>query len=282
MTTTLIPIEHVERRRQGLVLRRRGRLAEASPLVGRSRESLADVMRAVTLGQPPPPSLDFALWALEAELGRTTIASQTLLEDPQVAVAQARAAIANGQRAFKLKIRSAADAAIALVLRALGPELVLRVDANRAFASEAQVPWDELARARVAWIEEPCPQAAAISRAPVAIALDESVEDDAALALDAIAAGRATALVLKPTLLGARETLRVGQACRAQGGRAIVSHAFESEIGRRAVEELARRIAPDEIHGVHRWTGIDAFRVAAGGAAVSTLLEGPRVDSALG
>ena len=46
---------------------------------------------------------------------------------------------------------------------------------------------------------------------------------------------------------------------RSSGARVIVSHAFESEIGRRAAEEIARRIAPREIHGLAPFAGIDAL-----------------------
>jgi L-alanine-DL-glutamate epimerase-like enolase superfamily enzyme len=283
--TTLIPIEHVTRSRRGLVLRRGGRLGEASPLVGRSIETVDDVLRALALGEPAPASLDFALWALDTTLAPSTIRSQLLLEDASTALLVARAAVAAGQLAFKLKIRSRADAEIAVELRALAPAAVIRVDANRAFASERDVPWDTLARARVEWIEEPCPDAGSLIGTPVAIALDESVAYRAASALESVAAHGVTALVLKPTLLGATETLRIARECRRLGGRVIVSHAFESDIGRRAAEELARRIDPDETHGLGRWEGIDAYRIRAGGAPLRSLLateEASRVDSALG
>jgi O-succinylbenzoate synthase len=283
--TTLIPIDHVERARRGLVLRRAARLGEASPLPGRSVETIDEVVQALTLGGSPPPSLDFARWSLGVAFDAASIRSQTLLEDRATAIATARGAIATGQRAFKLKVRSKDDAELALEIRALAPDAILRVDANRAFESERHVPWDVLARAAVEWIEEPCADSGSLVGTPVAIALDESVASSAARALEDVADHRVAALVLKPTLLGAQETLRIARACRALGGRVIVSHAFESEIGRRAAEELARRIDPAEIHGLGRWTGIDSYRIAAGGASLRTLLEPvevSRVDLALG
>lgn len=280
--TTLIPIEHVARGRQGLLLRRGRQLGEASPLVGRSRECIEDVLRASALGEAPPPSLDFALWSLDAKPGRAPITSQVLLEDARTAVAMAHAAIARGHRAFKLKMRSREDACVLAELRALGTNLVLRVDANRAFATEHDVPWDLLAKASIEWIEEPCPNAGTIAAAPVAIAIDESVAEDPERALDDL--DRVRALVLKPTILGATETLRIARACRLRGGRVILSHAFESAIGLRAAEELARQIDPLEIHGLARWDGIDAYRLTASGAPVSSLesAEAPGVDSFLG
>lgn len=283
--TTLIPIEHVARRRRGVVLRRGRQFGEASPLTGRSKESFDDVVRAIALGEPAPPSLDFGLWALDAKRGGENITSQILLEDVNTALVMARAALARGHRAFKVKIRSSDDALVLDELRALAPHALLRVDANLAFARESLVPWDRLARASVEWIEEPCPDADALVGAPVAIALDESVAVDAVRAIDAVAEHRVAALVLKPTLLGATETIRIAERCRRLGGRVILSHAFESEVGLAAAEEIARRVAPGEIHGLARWSGIDAYRIATGGAAVRTLLESTevsRADPALG
>lgn len=275
MTITIVPIEHPGRARRGLLLRRGDRLGEASPLPGRSRERYDDVLGAASLGTSEAlPSLDFARWSLEARIGSSVLVSQVLLEEPARAVVVARAAIERGARAFKLKLRSVAEADVLGELRALSPDLRLRVDANRAFASESEVPWDALARAGVEWIEEPCPSADAISRSPVPLALDETVVDDASLALDAIASGRAAALVLKPMLLGATAALALGTECRRLGGRAVVSHAFESEVGRRAAEEIARRLDPHGVHGLARWEGIDGYRLAATGAPVTTLLDG--------
>lgn len=280
MTTTIVPIVHPERRRRGVILRRAGRLAEASPLPGRSRERYEDVLEALVRGDDSLPSLDFARWALDASFGVMPIRSQLLLDDPATAVARARAARAS---AFKLKLRRASDADVLLALRAELPDATLRVDANRAFTSASEVPWDALARAAVAWIEEPCPEAGRLAHAPVPVALDESVEEDPDRALADVAEGRAVALVLKPTVLGAETTLRIGRACRALGGRVVVSHAFESDVGRRAAEELARRIEPGEVHGLARWDGIDGYRIAIGGAPLRSLAEGEdRADPALG
>ncbi len=281
MSTTLVPIEHAERARRGILLRRGDRIGEATPLPGRSRESYDDVLRAASLGsEAPPPALELARWSLDARFGSGTVVSQVLLEHPARALDAARSALARGARAFKLKIRTAADARVLDELRALGADLRLRVDANRAFASEHDVPWEALARARVEWIEEPCPDADLLLGTAVPVALDESVLEDDARALDAIAGRRAAALVLKPTLLGARATLRLGAECHRRGGRVVVSHAFESEVGRRAAEELARRLDPHGVHGLARWEGIDGYRLTATRAPVSSLLEGDLAGAA--
>lgn len=280
--TTLIPIEHPTRNRHGVIVRRGPALGEASPLAGRSHESFEDALQALALGGAAPPSVDFARFGLEATRGTTSIRSQVLLESAESAVSVLRSALLRGDRAFKLKIRARADADVLLELRTLAPSILLRVDANRAFAHERDVPWDVLARAGVEWIEEPCVNAGSLAGTPVPIALDESVLDDPARALEDLGDGRASALVLKPTILGASATLELGHACQRLGGRAIISHAFESEIGRLACEEIARRVDPAETHGLARWDGIDDYRVVASRLGVRSLIESFDVHSVLG
>jgi len=280
--TTLVPIEHPGRDRRGIVVRRGRALGEASPLAGRSRERYEDALNALVLGTAPTPAVDFALFGLAAAHGTAPVRSQVLLEHAETAPDLTRAALARGAHAFKLKLRTRDEADVLRALRALAPTAVLRVDANRSFAREGDVPWDELARARVEWIEEPCPDAGSLAGTPVPVALDESVEEGADRALEDVANGRATALVLKPTLVGATRTLAIGRDCLRLGGRAIVSHAFESPIGLRTCVELARRIAPTEIHGLARWDGIDRYRVVATRAPIGSLIEEADVDSALG
>lgn len=279
---TLVPIEHPSRGRRGVVLRRGAHLGEASPLAGRSRETYEDVLEALARGEVTLPSVEFASWTLGARIERTSLASQALLESAASAISVLRGRVAPA--ALKLKLRARQDADVLAEIRALAPRARLRVDANRAFAREGDVPWDALVRSGVEWIEEPCPDAGSLVGTPVPIALDESVEEDAARALEAVADGRAAALVLKPMLLGARETLRIGRACKDLGGRVVVSHTFESEIGRRGAEQLARRLDPAEIHGLERWDGIDGYRLALGLTPLESLLDpGDRhADPALG
>jgi len=276
--TTIVPIEHAGRGRRGVIVRRGARVGEASPLPGRSKESLDDVVQAIALGDATLASVDFAEWTLGARLSGPTIGSQELLDDPSTALPRARASSAS---AFKVKIRSRADADVLVALRDALPRARLRADANRAFERESDVPWDVLVRAGVEWIEEPCADAGSLAGAPVPIALDESVEHDADRALEDVRDARATALVLKPTILGASATLRIGRACLALGGRVVVSHAFESELGRRGAEALARELDPRETHGLARWDGIDAYRLVIGGAPVATLWS-DGVDHAVG
>lgn len=255
--------------RRGLLIRGRGgRLGEASPLPGRSIDTIEDVLAAIATGRSTP-SLDFARWAIATPRTHGSVTSQVLLDDPREVVGRAESTRA---QAYKLKLRPADDLGVLSALRRAAPHAKIRVDANRSFARPSEVPWDALAAAGVEWIEEPCAGLDARLDAPVPIALDETLLDDPEGARALLRAQRVAAVVLKPTLLGAERCLALADEARALGVRAIVSHAFESEVGRQAAEELARRIAPREVHGLAPFAGIDAFGTD-GGVSVSALLE---------
>lgn len=166
---------------------------------------------------------------------------------------QIREKLAAGFGCLKLKI-GALDFATELQLLAeiraeAGPaELVLRVDANGAFApAEALGKLDQLARFDLHSIEQPIAagQPAALAdvcrRSPVPVALDEELigltEPDAqARLLDAV---RPAYVVLKPTLLGGHAATRdwVAQA-KARGLGWWVTSALESNVGLNAVAQL--------------------------------------------
>jgi o-succinylbenzoate synthase len=260
-------------------------IGEASPLPGRSLESLEDVLLEIarlgsrvpidlaapmeTVSAGLPASLRFALESASTQLARlvrgvpsppTDHLETQVLGDDLDSIDRELLACARGARSFKLKIRSARDVWRVTTLRATARDARIRVDANRAFASVDDVPWDVLREARVEWIEEPTPASWALEGTPVPIALDESIEDHLELSLRAVELRHVAAVVLKPTLLGARGALAVADVARASDVRCVVSHCYESEIGRLAALELAHMIAPAECHGLARWAGIDSLR----------------------
>ena len=292
MTRVALTVRSIVGRARGAV--RRGALVslsawgqigmgEASPLPDRSRESLEEVFAAlarigprftIDLARPMdatdpglPASLRFALESASARLAQRLAGMSApppnletqVLGDDLTSIELELRALAAGARSFKLKIQSAHDTRRVLRLRELAPDARIRVDANRAFARPEDVPWDLLAAAGVEWIEEPTPDACRLAATPVPIALDESIVDEPDRAIEAIRCGRVAAIVLKPTLLGVRGVLALSTAAHAHGVRTVLSHAFESEVGLRAAQELARSIAPDECHGLARWQGIESF-----------------------
>jgi O-succinylbenzoate synthase len=147
---------------------------------------------------------------------------------------------------FKLGRPGAFDAELGLireVRRRVGPEVRLRLDANRAFPqSELAERLAALADVKPEFLEEPSDSLPDAS--PIPLALDESLS-----ALDSLdprlAARGVVAVVLKPGVLGgllrARELARKAASI---GLVPVVSHAFEGPLGHAAACELALALGP--------------------------------------
>jgi o-succinylbenzoate synthase len=148
---------------------------------------------------------------------------------------------ADGHRTIKLKVGDqplTTDAArVTAAAAALGSGGTLRLDANRAYGSDATAAMTAFAAtgANIAFVEEP-----GGSAAPLPLALDETLVGlpvDAALA--SLGAPGLAAVVLKPMLLGFETTARLGRAARARGLDAVVSASFETTLGLRLAASLA-------------------------------------------
>lgn len=273
--------------RRGLLVRLRdgaGRCAwgEAAPLPGFSRETLADVEAAAGAGTGEvdglPASLRFALGQAAADLdaqARGCALPSVLTDDPAAAlpvngllageteavVAEARTLRDAGYRAVKLKVgrrRIEADAArVRAVRAALGPDVALRLDANRAWTpDEAAAFAGAVAGCGIAYVEEPLVDPAGlpalVEQTGLAVALDETAVD---LPVEALARHRyARAVVLKPTLLGWGRTLALGRAARRLGVAPVVSSAFETGVGLRGLVALGAALgaAPAGLDTYHR------------------------------
>ncbi|RZK51823.1 MAG: o-succinylbenzoate synthase, partial [Hymenobacter sp.] len=166
---------------------------------------------------------------------------------------QIRQKLAAGYSCLKLKIGSLDfDTELALLaeIRAeAGPaELVLRVDANGAFApTEALGKLARLARFDLHSIEQPIaagqwPALAELCRhSPVPVALDEELIglSDPATQEKLLATVRPPYLVLKPTLLGGHAATRRWIAlAEAYGAGWWITSALESNVGLNAVAQL--------------------------------------------
>lgn len=174
-----------------------------------------------------------------------------------------------GARCVKLKVgRRDLESELRLVrgLRhALGPEGEIRLDANRAFGLQEALEFAEGVRpCAPVWIEEPLRSPLALpdflERAGLAVAVDETLleRDHAHLAY----ADGVVAWVLKPSLLGLRETLEHFRRALAHPARpvCVVSSCFEGFTGLGLLRSLARcapgRPAPGL--GTARWlSGFD-------------------------
>lgn len=274
---------------------------EAAPLPGFSRESLDDALRQLAAPEEPEEepysSVRFAM-----ELARVNLraaASGELLPsllspaprervelnalisgDPQYAPAEARRLREAGYRAVKLKVgRRPVSEDIVLARRvaeALG-SVSLRLDANRAWSIEEALDFARgVEGVEVEYIEEPLaepellPRFAAKSGLPVA--LDESLAGMPAAALKDH--GYASAVVLKPTLLGGiSRSLALAARADDLGMKAVVSSAFESGIGTLGLAALAAALPGDGAPA-----GLDTYRRLGADALRPPLELGPSLE----
>lgn len=126
---------------------------------------------------------------------------------------------------------------VSALRRRVGPRVSIRCDANQAWNMDDALYFAEgIAGLGVEYVEEPLRQPGDLavlwfdSRLP--IALDESLGD--LEPEDLQGKGYATAVVLKPTLLGGViRTLRFAAGAQALGTRPVISGAFESGIAMR-------------------------------------------------
>lgn len=160
------------------------------------------------------------------------------------AVAHAAQRVQEGYRTVKLKVGRGAvetDAAtVQAVRQAVGPDVALRLDANRAWSLDDAFRFAEgIASAAVAFVEEPLADPDALElltrRTGLPVALDETLQ-----APGGAVAPWAAAAVLKPTLVGGlAATLRLAADAQRLQVPVVLSAAFESGIGLRGVVALA-------------------------------------------
>lgn len=279
---------------------------EAAPLPGFSAESADDAARQlVSLTAPgapeeePYPSVRYALELAQLSLRastsgeplprmispapRDTVELSALISgEPDAAPAEARRLREAGYLAVKTKVgRLPVDDEAALVRRVayeLGG-LSLRLDANRAWSLEEALAFARgIESVEVEYVEEPLADPALLPRfaeeSGMPVALDESLAGMPAAAL--ADHGYASAVVLKPTLLGGLSR-SLAFAARADdlGMKAVVSSAFESGVGTLGLVALAAALPGDGAPA-----GLDTYR-RLGADVLRPLLElGPSLDVA--
>lgn len=167
---------------------------------------------------------------------------------------RAEALCERGYRVFKVKLGPDLERNVQLLgaVREVLPEgCELRGDANGCWDLRAAgTQLDALAPFALAYIEQPLPagneaQLAALRGAPVPIALDESLCDDAAL-LRALDRELCDVFILKPTVLGGfARTREIAQRILACGKRFVITSALAGAIERRACFDLACTLPGD-------------------------------------
>jgi o-succinylbenzoate synthase len=235
---------------------------DAAPLPELGTESLADCLRALeearfdTLPATPAArcAVEQALLDLEAQRAGVPLARLLDLSAPLAVptsallvmgaspdlAQEAQAAFSEGFRTLKLKVGANDDHARAAVVRkAAGPALKLRIDANGAWdAAAALLKLRELAPLDIELCEQPTPDLVGLAASPIPIAADEMIASDPDGALE-----RARILVLKPMLLGGLiPALHLARRAHGRGLQVIVTTSLESGVGRAGAAHLAAAV----------------------------------------
>jgi L-alanine-DL-glutamate epimerase-like enolase superfamily enzyme len=207
-------------------------------------------------------AIDLALWDLE---GRRAGAPVHALLHPRAAAAvpvnatigatdrataaaTAAEAVAQGFRALKVKVGAGDDAGrLAAVRAAAGPGVLLRVDANGAWADtvEAIANLRAIAPSGIELAEEPVHGVDALRElravSPVPVAMDETGAEPGA-----IAAGAVDAVCLKISRSGGiGGVLRDAAAARAAGSAVYLASTYDGPIGIAAALHAAAALAAD-------------------------------------
>lgn len=240
--------------REGVLLERNGRWSEASPLPGFSEESIEDVIAALRGEKSNPPSLRFALLALE-----TPIESQLsvpwnylLIGNREEVFAGVETCKQSKCRAAKLKVgRGELEPDIELVREVrerLSADVQLRLDANQAWTLDQAISFAKsTADIDLEYIEEPLRDPHQLeelySETGLKYALDETLLQENRLD----AWPNATALICKPTILGGKEAV---ERLAATGKPVVFSAAFESGVGIARIVQLAAEYSPQIAAGL--------------------------------
>jgi L-Ala-D/L-Glu epimerase len=203
----------------------------------RSRRPLCQLLAELVPGAGARPLATVALCALLPS------------GDPARALELARAHVASGVRAFKLKVGperldGAQEATLDALRGGLDGDVALRLDANQSLSRTAlSDTLRQLARHSIEFLEEPLshPMPEELADSPCPLALDELLqrlpEEELASWLER---SRVRVVVLKPTALGGFGVcMRLALAARAVGCDAVISHALEGPIGWAACAHLA-------------------------------------------
>src|SRR5580692_824035 len=163
------------------------------------------------------------------------------------------AVVEDGAARVRLKIEPGWVVEPVRAVRADHPDVVLQVDANGSFGTDAEdvAVLSRLADFDVLCIEHPLPPADLVAHAqlaqvlPVPICLDESLSTPRRVS-DALRNGSCAMACLKPARLGGvRSTRAAHAACAAAGVPAFVGGFFEAGLGRASNLALAARLSQD-------------------------------------
>jgi L-alanine-DL-glutamate epimerase-like enolase superfamily enzyme len=221
---------------------------------------LLDACRAVDDLPQAIAAIDLALWDLGgrragrpvcelltgAPASAVTLNASIAAGSPREAARAAAAAVAAGYSTVKLKVGLAGDLArVAAVREAIGPETLLRLDANGAWTvDEAERALEELGPYGLELVEEPVRGLEATQelreRVPTRIAIDETAATPGALT-----ARVADAVCLKISRCGGiGGLLAAASLVRATGAEVYLSSTYDGPCGIAAAVHAAAALAP--------------------------------------
>ena len=235
---------------------------EAAPLA--PADSIGTVLRALEDSRVGSPSARFAIETAELDaLARERgVPLATLLGVPVDALPCAAVvdtvaeALATTARTLKIKVGANGDLDRIRAIAAAVPHATLRIDANRTWPRETvRDRMAALADLPIEFVEEPCADAHALADLPLPIALDESLADGVDFT-------RASAVVLKPSLLGGFTRCReLATHARARGIAVVVTHGLEGPVGTAACAALALVLGGDRAAGLAPHGALDAWEL---------------------
>lgn len=210
--------------------------------------------------------------AVLTEQPHPTVALNSLLvdtgKDMKAAIYTMREA---GYRAVKLKVgRRAVEEDLRRVREVaalLGPEMQLRLDANRAWTYDQACTFAEsVSDCAIAYVEEPLRDAALlpqlVAETALPVALDESLVELSPE--DLVARTYATAIIIKPTLAtGWWDMLAMMRAAQVLGIDAVLSASFEAGVGIAGLVALAASYGRSHVpmgFDTYRWLADDVVQ----------------------
>ena len=208
-------------------------------------------LRAAMAGRPLSRTL-------VAQAPRTVSVNALLSGTPDKVLDKARGLASQGYRAAKLKVGQrqlgAEIGCVQQVRAALGAELALRLDANRAWHLDTALAFGRgVQDCGIDYIEEPVQDPhdleAFLDETGIPYALDETLQRKNELAREKLYAvcARARAAVLKPTLLHSPGMLAMMLQAGLPCEQIVVSAAFESGVGIAALAQYAAVLSGADI-----------------------------------
>ena len=248
-------------------------LLEAVEAVGDpyARRRIADRMREVARGNPAArAAVDVALWDLAGKLldapvyrllglsavpDRLPATSFTVgLDDVETMQRRAREAVSAGYPVLKLKLGTDRDRRIVEAVRAVAPDVRIRVDANEAWTpTEAVAHCEALAGYDVEFVEQPVPAEHpeglqyVHERSPLPIAADESCVTAADVPAIADRCDVANLKLMKTG--GITPALEVIHAARAHGLEVMCGCMLETNVAIAGAAHLLPRLDYADLDG---------------------------------